>query len=831
MSKNDPTVSQQKAIGIDINAVVSAGAGSGKTSVLSQRFVHLVLDKKYKVDEILTLTFTKKATVEMYGRIYQKLKEKSPESVSDFYKANIKNLDSYCTNIARQGCHFYGISPDFTEDEDALHEKIESLALPFILQHRDNQAIKALVQTKNFSDIARELFVDPILQQSTIAEPIDFDKCNENQRQEIIKGWDKEYKKTLGLLNSINGELNDFEGNRNSAFIKKLTEAMNQDWPEISDLTEQKIEDSDCQQEIQFLKALINVTSLSLRTPNGCDEIKRIIKDLRESLLILTSLVQYVSGYDIIKTITPLLKEFQDKVLHIKRSLGILSFNDVSSLAKCILRDYPEIRQLEKQKYKAIMIDEFQDNNMLQRDILFMIAEKLERTDKGIPSVSDLCPGKLFFVGDEKQSIYRFRGADVTVFRGLSKDFEKGNLELKENFRSEKNLVCAFNTIFGGFSYPDNKEQNQPSVFFKQDNGEAGEETPEYEAVYHKVNYPEAKPQESCSKELIHVALYDKNQEADEGMLIEEEAEALWVAKKIKELITPASKSTPAKYKPGDIAILFRNYSLQPLYERMLLQEGIPYNCEVVTGFFNDGPVNDIFAMLRLCAYKTDTLSYAAVLRSPFANLSIEETNAILAQSSLSQSEGPFAADSAKILNPQSEAKYRHAKEVYEELCERSKTESLTSLISFLWYNAGYRLETLWNTSVSMYASLYDRMFELARKAEEQTMSLASFVDSMRTYQDEAQKLSNMDIPLEHEDSIHILTIHKSKGLEFPAVFVCGTHKGSKKETNSTPVYCSRKFGVSINTPPLKEISDSKENYFYARVKKINSAMESAELK
>ena len=111
MSKKTPTQSQQKAIDIDISAVVSAGAGSGKTSVLSQRFVHLVTDKKYKVEEILTLTFTKKATVEMYGRIYKALKEKAPESVADFYKANIKTLDSYCASIAKQGSHFYGISP------------------------------------------------------------------------------------------------------------------------------------------------------------------------------------------------------------------------------------------------------------------------------------------------------------------------------------------------------------------------------------------------------------------------------------------------------------------------------------------------------------------------------------------------------------------------------------------------------------------------------------------------------------------------------------------------------------------------------------------------
>ncbi len=823
MGEKKPTLSQQKAIDIDINAVVSAGAGSGKTSVLSKRFVHLVVDKKYKVEEILTLTFTKKATVEMYGRIYKALKEKAPESVTDFYKANIKTIDSYCASIAKQGCHFYGISPDFIEDEDAIQETAESMALPFILQHRDNKAIKALVQTKNFSTIANELFVTPLLEQSTVAEPIDFDDCNQKQKMEIIKSWNKEYKKACDLLHSLNGEFNTFEGNRNSTFIQNLRTALDQDWPETTGLTEQKIENEDCQQELSFLTMMQGVTSLTLRTPKGCDEIKRLIKELRDTFSTLISLVQYVSGYGTIKAIIPLLKEFQDKILHAKRSSGILSYNDVSSLAKCILRDYPEIRQQEKQKFKAIMIDEFQDNNMMQRDLLFMIAEKQERKEKGVPSVNELSPDKLFFVGDEKQSIYRFRGADVSVFRGLSKDFAQGNLELKENFRSEKPLVRAFNTIFGGFSYPDNTEQTQPSVFFKDTTDPVA--IPEYEAVYHKVNYDEKKDDHNKEK-LIHVALYNKNQRAEEGKASDEEAEAIWVAKKIKDLLTPLPGQKKAKYNPSDIAILFRNYSLQPLYERMLLKEGVSYNCEVVTGFFNDGPVNDIFAMLKLCAYKTDSLSYATVLRSPFANLSFEETNAILVQNA-----EPFAADTTDILQPASSKRYEHAKSVYIELCNRSKTEQLTSLLTFLWYGAGYRYETMWNTTVSMYANLYDRMFELARQADEQTMSIATFVDNMRTYQDESQKLSNMDIPLEHEESIHILTIHKSKGLEFPVVFVCGTHKGSKRETNSSPVYCSKDFGISINTPPLKKFPESKENFFYAKVKNINAAMEGAELK
>ena len=96
---------QKKAITVSRNAVVSAGAGSGKTTVLAERFSYLVTEKHYNADQILTLTFTKKATVEMSDRIYKVLKKKAPEQAAQFFKSNIKTLDSYCNSVAKTGAH------------------------------------------------------------------------------------------------------------------------------------------------------------------------------------------------------------------------------------------------------------------------------------------------------------------------------------------------------------------------------------------------------------------------------------------------------------------------------------------------------------------------------------------------------------------------------------------------------------------------------------------------------------------------------------------------------------------------------------------------------
>ena len=820
---------QRAAIDTVKNSVVSAGAGSGKTTVLSERFTDLVINRGCKVEEILTLTFTKKATVEMSSRIYKVLKEKAPQQAEEFYKSNIKTLDSYCNSVAKAGAYLYGITPDFTQDEEAITQLAQQAALPFILQHRDNLAIKALVSTKNYEEIASQLFVESILQNSTVAEPIDFDKCLEHQKAEILSVWNEETKHIDDLFWQLKNALDDFEGNRGIKFITALTPLIDAGLPEAPVLTDEIIEASDSDKaSLSAMADYINaVNKLAFISQAGTREnsqtLKDILNEMRGESGTLTSVINFVSGYNITKQLLPLLKEFQDRINNIKRSTGVLSFKDIANLAVCILRDYPEIRQIEKERYKAIMIDEFQDNNQQQRDMLFMLAEKLDRHEKGVPEVQDLCPDKLFFVGDEKQSIYRFRGADVSVFRALSKDFKDGNLSMSTNYRSHPSLITAFNTIFGG----------PRSVFYTEADENESEPLPDYEAVYHDVTMPEDKAKEvSKNPNLIktphiHIARYNTDQEAEYSMFIEEDAEAIWIAKKIAQLITTGVNGKV--YKPDDIAILMRSYALQPLYERTLLNYGIPYNTETVTGFFADGPVNDIISFLSICINDNDNISYAQVLRSPFINLSIEETDVIILAG-----KKPFECtedELAGLLNPDSLNRYSHMKAFFTKMQGAVKSEPITKLITMLWYDSGYRFETLWNNKVNMYGKLFDLLFELAHNAEQSSMNLTAFIDSVRAYTDERSKLENMDIPMEQSSGVHILTIHKSKGLEYKVVFICATHKKGMNDSNTSPVFSSPEYGITINTPPSEFFPGSKSNYFYEKMKALNTQMKNAELR
>jgi len=873
-------LAQQNAVNVLNNAVVSAGAGSGKTTVLAERFAHLVMNENYNVDEILTLTFTKKATVEMKGRIFNTLKnaaekldnENAKKAVRHFNTAQIKTLDSYCSEIAKQGARFYGITPGFTQDKDKAEQAIKDMALPFFLENRDDESIQALTKTMNFNDIAEEFFVKSIIENSTIANPIEFKKDLDRQVIEIVKAWKTEVKNVESIINEMSKILTKGTISEKTSTYQNLKKAIeNRYQDEDVVLTEEIVRKSNSEileKYIQTQNAFFNI-----KKPGRCSgdlaTIKILLNDFQEKFHTLLSIANYVSSYRIAEKSALLLEKFQAKVNKAKRVSGILTFKDVSELAIRILKEHPEIRLIEKNKFKAIMIDEFQDNNELQKDLLFMISEKIERKEQGVPSIDEILPQKLFFVGDEKQSIYRFRGADVSVFRQLKDDIKgedgSGNLDMKMNYRSDAELISSFNTFFGGIPYPiQNQEENTkmlPSIFMTQKYAQKNNMSiPNYEAEYNEVLTPDFKVEKAnYENRKTHIALYlDKKAENDNESVKAIENEAYFVASEIKKYITgeklvstvvkenidgkEVSKIIQKKINASDIAILLKTTTTQPIFERMLLSFGIPYSTEIFKGFFNDGPVNDIIDFLSLCVYPQDTNSYAQLLCSPFVNLSTNTMQEIIANKILTEKaenifKEPFDVKDLSFLKKEEKKRFLEAKEIFEEIRNSSKTEPISETINKLWYKYGYRYETLWNRDVNMYSTLYDMLFELARKADDNAQSIATFVDDIKIFVDEQESVENLDIPLETRDSVKIMSIHKSKGLEFPVVFIPAIANKGKGDRNDSAIFISKRFGAVINTPPcniaskIEKKGNGKSNYFYNLMKDENDAKASAELR
>ena len=862
---------QQAAVTCNINTVTTAGAGAGKTFVLARRYSYLVCIKKYKVSEILTLTFTRKATAEMYSRIYKTLVEiadrfESPEArqaVADFHGARIQTLDSYCSSIIKNSVNHYGIKPDFAIDDQQAKSMARQQALPFVLNHRHNLTIQRMATTtySRLDTLAEELFAQTITNYSSLANPIPFSQQLENQlrfaAQEFLTKA-QQLEEQVIELEAIIRDLDKISG----TFLPKLIAALGLyrklDW-DFSFLSDWETE-TGLQQEIlpnqqetlvQFCAAAKKISGLSLQGQKADKPWPAIIKFLRESVQpALNSLANFLCLKQDVLQVTALLDEFQQQYNKSKRQAGILTFTDAAQLALEILRNQNEVRQAEKECYKAIMIDEFQDDNQLQKELLYFLAEKTDCHNTPSVPVEDLDSGKLFFVGDEKQSIYKFRGADVSVIRKLAKELGNGDstpsnqdqtggtLSLSYNYRSHPTLIAAFNAIFGGLPYgPEGQRHLYPQAIFMPDE----ENTPEHEATYRKVlagKKLKDESQQDATRHRVHLCLYRKPHEANlpetistEDLLPDDHCEAFFVAKKIKELVQQGRN-------PSDIAILFATTTKQHLYEKYLKLQSIPYTAESTVGFFQDAPTNDLLSFLTLCLYPSNQTAYSTLLRSPLVGISSQSLEQLLAKSQkdITTQGSPqiFNQEDSQLLATEEERQaFIQACQTYHRLAQQALTMPIAQLVSHLWYNLGYRYKILEQEQALQYAPLYDKFFHLAAKADASGTSLATFVQALQDQVDNQGKFDDIDIPLEQKRGVQLMTIHKSKGLEFPVVFLVNSNGSPKSNKNAARVYPHSHWGITLNLPTLPQFAGNTatSNFFYQEAKQEESLKDQAELR
>jgi len=205
---------QKKAAFCKDNAVVSAGAGSGKTMVLAHRFAWLLTEKDYKVDEILTLTFTKKAAAQMFKRIYSLVAQIAQEesgiqaqraqrALDDFIHARIQTLDSYSASIVKQCAPRYGISPDFQIDQQRCYNIALEVSYPFFIAHRHHPAVKRLYSGNSPNCIVRNIFADVLFNYCLIDKPRDFLADLAFQFDALCSQWDDYIKNIRKLLYEI----------------------------------------------------------------------------------------------------------------------------------------------------------------------------------------------------------------------------------------------------------------------------------------------------------------------------------------------------------------------------------------------------------------------------------------------------------------------------------------------------------------------------------------------------------------------------------------------------------------------------------------------------
>jgi len=811
---------QKTALAARGNVIVAAGAGSGKTQVLATRFAYLVMSHGIKAERILTLTFTKKAASEMYQRIYQTLvffsnhdqvpeleRKRAEEAVKDFAKVHIQTLDSYNGSVLRQCASRYGIRPDFGQGDNSDSNQ----ALKFVMKHRNENVIHNLVDEKNsgnLQQIAGQI-QNEIMSRTTLASESGYFKhfC-EKKREGCLNLWSDNYRIIWQAIEDFfrcYDELDNITNTIKKSFssMESLGKLMNEYSGDATQITREGFQ--------KFCDG-INEIDFDLPSGKGSDIIKAIITAIRpkekESVLrkMLDSaayLMDYSAGYEY----AALLDVYMEEVNHEKRVSGNLSFADISEMALKALIEQEDIRTQEQNAFDRIMIDEFQDNNQKNRDLLFLLSAKPGLSAEDSLKGENLVEDKLFFVGDDKQSIYKFRGADVSVFKQLGEDLNTEPVDMVYNYRSTEYLLDSFNQIFGGYDSTGQKVKEIPSAVFPEEVPEdekysatfterqiarrnmavmpVSEKNFQNSPVHFCICFDEF--DEKCQEVVDMVAPYQeelrklgKNSDFKSGQkqafISSDDQLCYFIAKEISQRIKKSEGGLSYK----DFAILDKSRTLRKTLVKYLSLFDIPYNLDNQIDIFETAPVNDIYNLLRLCVYPSDRRALAAFLCSPFAGLSVNALEQVFSlgfEIEGDNTENYKALE--EILSSEANERLLKAVSLFKEIKALATGNLLTQTITKLWYEYGYRYETFWHKNLYLLNEQYDLLFELARQCDTNGVTLSDFIDQMDSLRNEFSSDSDIDVseidyPKENSDAVQIMTIHKSKGLQFPYVFVMG---------------------------------------------------------
>lgn len=798
---------QIAAIHCDRNCVVTAGAGSGKTMVLSYRFVRLIVDKLCHVDEILTLTFTRLAAAEMYSRIQEELyslasDEHIAEELKLFTKATITTIDAFCHRIVASDPTRYGLPADFILDEEESRVMAKECALALFKEKANHPGLIALATYASPDSLMDQLLVPLATKHfhpSTVFNQEYMYKLATNQFLAFYREYVEAFISAVKALLKIDYHTKVYF--RNLPILEEIASK------------EEVLLDSTKFGTFAPYYASLKIDKLGGSGEGVRTEYNALVDILKESLAALKMAEVALENSQMLSDTYSFLDLFYFRYLKAKRERGVVNHGDIASMARDILIHNPTVRRYWQGRFRYILVDEFQDTNRLQKELVYLLAARSDYEGEGVPPPNALVSDKLFFVGDEKQSIYRFRDADVRVFKRLGKEIEDSGgkkILLKHNYRSEPALVTFYNNLF------------------KEIMGESSEE---YEAQFKELEMRGATPKVVPKLEFYFKELPEEGEPSsadDEELATTVEAEAFAVRELIEKMVGSdeyliKEKGEARRPRYEDIAILLRTVSNQLYYEKALRVGEIPYTLSAVQSLFLEAPANDLYNFLQLLLFPDDKLAYVALLRSPFCYLS-DDTLFLL----LDQWEGAPFAHSPTVASEA--AKFEATKELFERLQELAKTGTIVNLITLLWYEGGYRNHLLRDSRYQVYLEHFDYLFELALTYDQRGEGLVEFLDFLRPRLGEKERLDEITPLKAIEQGVKILTIHKSKGLEFPIVIVA--NMGTTPRSGERPGWHEVEVGDELlllpnHMPPV----DNKRNLLYERDKEVEKQMESAEMK
>ncbi len=799
MSGRAFTEEQQRAIDRRDGALlVAAGAGSGKTSVLVERFARAVLDDGVAVDAILAITFTEKAAAELKSRVRDRFAAAGRHAEARAAEgAYISTIHGFCSTILRSHALAAGIDPEYRV-LDALEadrlglEAFDGALAAFLHDDADPERLRlvAAYTPDRLAAMTRTAYGHLRSRGAETPELPEIDPPRPSGEPERLQ---RAARVALAELETASDGVRVAEARERLERCLDLVRG-GRAGVDRGDGSGAAGEGSGASGgaldlDLAALKKLAVGRGAGALKTDAFDEYRAAL----EALTALAAHQQELRDHALLRE---LLRSYGARYARLKRDRSGLDFDDLELLVNRLLRDDPVVRERWSARFRHVMIDEFQDTNPLQNELLGRIAGD-----------------RLFRVGDEFQSIYRFRHADVSVFREQAEAAGAGDRfeALTANFRSRPEVLDAINLLFASVW-----GERFPRLRAGNDGSGTPPEGPCVELIVadrpHNGSRWRARfeAEEATGGPPAETAFGDSLRDVVPARA----AEARMLAKRIDELVASG------KHGLGDVVVLVRATTHLAAFERALEDRGIPTYVMGGRGYWSQQQVSDLRAYLAALANPLDDLALYTALASPLGGVSLDGLVVLRAAAQKARVEpwtllaglagmsggrlageaaSPRAASLAEDLSPDDVDRARAFARLLADERTAAPRSSLEALIDRGVTRSGYDLHLLALPAGRRRMANVRKLMRLAREFEaEEGRDLRRFID----YVAERDELGDRqgEAPLEPEDvqAVRLMTVHRAKGLEFPVVCVADLGKPGREDLSSLQISDDGAVGISL---------------------------------
>lgn len=792
------TLDQLKAIKTRGGKVlVSAAAGSGKTAVLSERVLDFILNGG-NIDKLLVVTFTEAAALEMKVRIKKKIEDEVLKQNENTHlikqltlinNSKISTMDSFYSELVKQNFDKLGIMPDFSILSSAEETILKNKVIKEVLESSfEKERYVNLLNSFNAS--SEDLIKDKVIKIADFLSTIPFYK---DYIDNLIDKYGSNYYKDL-FIENIKNKMVSFE-----KLYKETKEELFNASSDFDKLNVNIYEEENIINKIlnassfDELGSIIRLASFQRQAPirnHSEDYVFNKYKCVRENLKKEIKSLNYLSSItdeeyerqislmkETLASLFDVVIEYKDKLLEEKKKINKYAFNDIPLFVVDLLIKDKKKTFLAKEiaaSFDEILIDEYQDTNKLQ-SIIFNAISKDEQN--------------LFVVGDIKQSIYKFRSACPDIFNSDKNNSYKDKfpmlITLSKNFRSRSIVLDFCNFIFESMmsNYLGEVEYNDD------------------EKLYAGASFPE---DNNAISEVDIINFEEEKDEDDELTKIEKEA--IHVADKIKYLLDSKYQvyDKGGFYRdimPSDVAILSRSLSNSDTYIKALKNKGISVYCNKDLVFFDNYDVKLIISLLKVVDNPLDDISLMTILKSRLFNISDNDIAKVRIDNKCS-----YLYDSIIKSNDENIKKVLN---VINDIKQYSNNNSIEDILNYIYLKLD--IINIIGTDKNKIKNL-SLMIKNAKDFEKDIpKSLHEFVSYIEEILLDKSSFAGAN-PLSDGENVLMTTIHRSKGLEYPIVFLCNTGKKFNDDDFRKDYLIDSNYGIAF------DLFDYEEKYKYETI-------------